>query len=135
MMNAEISQQQPRSGRKCPRPITERAFDFAIRIVKAVQSLPKDTAGFTIGRQLCRAGTGVGANVEEAQSGQSKREFTRRMSIARAEARGVCYWLRTVSRTNFVLPARLEPLLIEANELISILTTIVKKAQQNANRG
>ena len=74
-----------------PRDIERRTFAFAARIVKLVNAIPRSVAGNTLGRQIVRSGTSVGANVEEAQGSQSKKDFTRRMNIARAEARETLY--------------------------------------------
>ena len=70
----------------------------------------------------------VGANVEEAQGASTKREFTRRMNIARAEAREALYWLRLLAATEILSHVRLREIIDEADELVRILTTIVKKA-------
>lgn len=111
------------------RDIEERTFSFAARIVKLVNAMPRSVAGGVIARQIMRAGTSVGANVEEAQGSQSKRDFTRRMNIARAEAREVLYWLRLVRETELLPKARLEELTNEADQLVRILTTIVKRSR------
>ena len=60
------------------RDIEKRTFAFAARIVQLVNAIPRSVAGNTLGRQLVRSGTSVGANVEEAQGAQSKKEFVRR---------------------------------------------------------
>ncbi len=55
--------------------IKERVYEFAIDIIKLVRNLPKDTAGFVLGRQLVKSGTSIGANVEEATGAFSKDDF------------------------------------------------------------
>ena len=84
------------------RGITEHSFRFATRIVQLVNSLPRTVAGNVIARQVMRAGSSVGANVEEAQAASSKKEFSRRMEIAQSEAREVLYWLRIVAECGLV---------------------------------
>ena len=71
--------------------IKERAFDFAIEIIKIVQLLPKNTAGFELGRQVLKSGTSIGANVEEAEGARTKRGFINCMNIAKREARETRY--------------------------------------------
>lgn len=113
--------------------ICERTFDFAVRVVKVCQKLD-ETPGTsrTLANQLLRAGTSIGANVEEAQAGQSKAEFTSKLSIACKEARESHYWLRLLSASE-VLPAnQLEPITDEANQLVAILTTIIKNSRANS---
>ncbi len=111
------------------RDITDRSFRFATRIVKLVNSLPLTVAGTVIARQVMRAGSGVGANVEEAQAASTTKEFVRRMEIAQSEAREVLYWLRLVAESGLVTRMRLSDLLKEADELVRILTAITKRAR------
>ncbi len=69
------------------RDLCERTFQFAVRIVKLCQQLDrKPGAGRIIAGQLLRSGTSIGANVEEAQAGQSRADFISKYSIARKEA-------------------------------------------------
>ncbi len=110
--------------------IQKRTFAFALRIVKLVRQLPRDVGGQTIARQLSRSGMSVGANVEEAQGAHSRVDFARRMNIARAEARETLYWLRLVAESQMLPPERLQELIEEAAEVVSILTSIVKKARK-----
>ncbi len=106
--------------------LQHRSFDLAVRVVKLVRHLPNDMAGRTVARQLARSGMGVGANVEEAQAAHSRVDFARRMNIARAEARETLYWLRLAAECEMLPLKRLEALIGEANEIVSILTAIVK---------
>lgn len=111
------------------RDIEERTFEFAVRIVKLAQALPKSLAGSTVARQVIRAGTSVGANVQEAQGSPSKRDFTWRVNVARCEAREALYWLRLIVASGLLPEKRLQDLTREANELVSILTAIVKRSR------
>ena len=113
------------------RDIQERTFRFAVRILKLVGSLPRDAAGTAVARQLARSGTGVGANVEEAQGSHSRKEFIRRMNIARSEARETLYWLRLVVEAGILARDRLREITGEADELVRILTTIVKRSRNH----
>lgn len=115
-----------------PLPITERTFNFAVRIVNLCQVLDeKPGVGRTLAKQLVRCGTSIGANVEEAQSGQSKADFISKMEIALKEARETKYWLRILLATNLIPEQRLTSLLKESDELIRIIAAIVIKAKQN----
>jgi four helix bundle protein len=109
--------------------IQAKSYQFALRILKVVRALPRDAGGQVIARQIARCGTSVGANIEEAQGSQTKREFARRMNIARSEALEARYWLRPVADAGLIPRRRLEPLIDEANELIRVLVTIVKRAR------
>ena len=112
------------------RDIEERTFRFAARALRLVRSLPRDAAGTAVARQLARCGTSIGANVEEAQGSHSKREFIKRMNIARSEAREALYWLRLVAETEMLARSQLPEITAEADELVRILTTIVKRSRE-----
>lgn len=113
-----------------PPDILDRTFRFAVRVTKLVRALPKSVDGYVLAKQVMRSGTGIGANVEEAQGAHSKKDFARRMNIARAEARETLYWLRLIKEAELISAARLEELVNEADELVRILTTIVKKSKE-----
>jgi four helix bundle protein len=115
-----------------PRSIVERSYRFAIRIVKLVRALPRDSAGAVAARQLARCGTGIGANIEEAQDAHTKKEFIRKMNIARAEAREALYWLRLARDTNMLDAARMGDVIHEADEIVRVLVAIVRNARRNA---
>ena len=110
--------------------LPERSFAFAKRIVHVCQVLDQNPGvGRTLARQLIRSGTSIGANVEEGQASQSRADFTAKYSIACKEARETHDWLRLLAESE-VLPAeRLAPITQECNELIAILTSIVKKTR------
>jgi len=115
--------------------IKERSFEFAVRIIKFVQKLPRNHAGYKIGGQLLEAGTSVGANVEEATGGFSKKDFTYKMAVALKEARESNYWLRLIKVSELAKGDELDSLLKESEELRKILTSIVKtsKGQQRTS--
>ena len=110
--------------------LCERTFQFALRIVNLCQELSKNPGvARTMGNQLLRSGTSVGANVEEAQAAQSEADFVSKYSIACKEARETHYWLRLLSESKIISPDKLVGLHTECNELIAILTAIVKKVK------
>ena len=115
------------------RDITERTFLFAQRVVRLCQTLNK-TPGVnrTIGNQVLRSGTSIGANVEEAQAGQSRADFLSKMAIACKEARETHYWLRLLSASGIVEESQLTDLLDECNQLVAILTTITKHPKRKS---
>jgi len=112
--------------------ITDRTFEFAVRIIRLCQFLEKqDRVSKTLANQLLRSGTSIGANTEEAQAGQSKADFIAKMSIARKESRETFYWLKLLKATNIVENDMIEEIIKESDELVRILTSIVKTAQKN----
>jgi len=115
-------------GAKTP-DIVGRSFDFTVRIVRLSKAMPRTMAESVVARQMMRAGSSVGANVEEAQAASTKKEFSRRMEIAQSEARETLYWLRLTAASELVPRARLTELLKEADELVRILTAIARKSR------
>jgi four helix bundle protein len=105
--------------------IDERTYNFAVRIVKLVSSLPQNTRGDVLGRQVLRSGTSVGANVEEAHASVSSRDFSLKMSIALKEARETHYWLRLIRDAEIIPAARIDPLIQESLEIKLILAKAV----------
>jgi len=110
--------------------IQERTFTFAVQTVKLIDRLPRTVAGVEVGRQLVRSATSIGANVEEADAAESKRDFIHKMSIAYKEARETRYWLRVV-HSSLLDDAETRALIQESTELVRILYTIIKNARQN----
>ena len=110
--------------------IKQRTFEFSVRIVKLARALPKDVI-FNIGSQLLRSGTSIGANVEEAQNCGTRKEFIHTLTISLKEARETEYWLRIINEVKLADQDLVDELLLEVNELIRILTSIVKKAKIN----
>jgi len=111
--------------------IQQKTFAFARQIIALYLAL-KNEKEFVISRQLLRSGTSIGANVEEAIAAFSKKDFTHKMNIAQKEARESKYWLRLLSETH-IAKSNTKELLTEVEEIIRILTAIVKSSQSNIN--
>jgi len=112
--------------------LEERLIDFAVRIIRAADSLPKSKVGRHISRQLIRSGTSPAPNYGEAQSAESRADFIHKMKISLKELRETRVWLLIIVRANLIQPnSKLEPLLDENNQLISIFVTSIKTARQN----
>jgi four helix bundle protein len=119
---------------KCKIDIYDRTFDFACRIVRLHRAAVRSATARPLLNQVLRSGTGIGANLEEAEAGQSKADFIAKTRIALKEARETVYWLRLIGATEIVKAALIEPLTQEARELVAILTTIVRNASANQAR-
>jgi four helix bundle protein len=114
--------------------IVERSFEFAVRVVRLCRFLEsQDRVSRTLANQLLRAGTSIGANIEEAQAGHSKADFTAKMAIARKEARETLYWLKLLKASEIVEAEKMSGITKEADELVRILTSIVKTSQLGKN--
>lgn len=116
--------------------IQERAFRFACRILPAADTLMRRGGVATrLGGQLADAGTSIGANLEEATAGQTKPDFIAKASVALKESRECLYWLRLVQAALPHPPRDIHALREESDQLVSILTAILKKAKSSPNRG
>ena len=118
--------------------LPERTFQFARRIVKLCKRLDGSPGiSRTLANQLLRSGTSIGANVEEGQASQSEADFVSKYSIACKEARETHYWLRLLTATEMLDSKSLDPLTQECDEIIAILTAIIKrlKAKRETGRG
>jgi four helix bundle protein len=116
--------------------IQDRSYEFACRIIRLVDYIARKSLVLrTIARQVLKSGTSVGANLEEASGAQSKPDFISKCSIAAKEARETRYWLRLLIAAKGVSKDRLTPLIDEADQIVAILTTILKKASTSPNRG
>src|SRR6266850_1947274 len=103
---------------------------FARRIIRFYVALPKsNTVAQVLGKQALRAGTSVGANYREAHRARSKAEFISKIGDCLKEADETLYWLELLLDENFVPVKRLQPLTIEADELVAIFTTISKRSR------
>ncbi len=111
--------------------IQEKSFAFAVRIVKLAQFLRKERAELVLSRQILRSGTSVGANVEEAQAAQTHKDFSAKMAIASKEARETRYWSRLLKETEQLEAGHADSLLADCEELIRLLTAIVKSSQEH----
>ncbi|EGJ31583.1 MULTISPECIES: four helix bundle protein [Moorena] len=110
--------------------IQERTLKFSVRIVNLCKFMRQNGGtGYDLSKQLIRSGTSIGANVEEAQNAESKRDFIHKMSISLKEARETNYWLKILIATEKNLEPRLLSLLNESNELISIIHAIIKNTK------
>ena len=114
--------------------IDERTYKFALRVIKLVSSLPRNSTGEILGRQVLRSGTSVGANIEEAFGATSKREFTFKLNIAFKEAKETHYWLRLIRDAGLVSAKQIDPLIQEALEIKLILAKSIVSSQQSKTK-
>ncbi|MCB0538358.1 MAG: four helix bundle protein [Bacteroidetes bacterium] len=111
--------------------IQQKSFAFAIRTVNAYKYLQSEKKEFVLSKQLLRSGTSIGANIEEATGGQSKKDFIAKMSIAYKEARETKYWIKLLAATEYLESDMSKSLLEDAEELCKILSSILLSSKQN----
>jgi four helix bundle protein len=111
--------------------IQQKSFAFAIRIVNAYKYVTEQKKEFILSKQLLRSGTSIGANVEEATGGQSKKDFIAKISISYKEARETKYWLNLLTATDYLDEKLSKSLIDDAEELCKILSSILLTTKQS----
>lgn len=115
--------------------LEDRLIDFAIRIIRVAESLPKTKVGNHIAGQLIRSGTSPAPNYGEAQSAESRLDFIHKMKISLKELRETRIWLLMIAKGNLVTSiSELKLLTSENNELISIFVTSISTAKHNEGK-
>ena len=109
--------------------LKERTRQLALRVVRLYRSLPRKTEARTMGNQLLRSGTSVGANYRAACRSRSKNEFIAKIGIVLEEADEAVYWLELMRDTGIVRAEKLGPLINQAHELTSICVASLRTAK------
>jgi len=116
--------------------ICERAFEFAVRILKLCEVLlRRGPIGRHVASQLMGCGTSIGSNAEEAQDAQTKPDYIAKMAVSRKESRETIYWLRLAVRVHVVTSDEVAWELGEAGELRAMIISAIKTAQSSPSRG
>ena len=116
--------------------LRDKAYKFAVRIVKFSQYLREEKKEFVLSKQILRSGTSIGALIQEAEYAQSTADFINKFSISLKEANETAYWLLLLKDTNYVGKKMFDSLHSDCNEVISMLVSTVKtlktKTQKNS---
>ena len=110
--------------------IVDKSFAFAVRIVKLCKYLRESKKEFILTKQLMRSGTSIGANIAEAQRGQSKADFAAKMSIALKESNETKYWLRLLEATEYLTKLEFDSIYSDCVEIEKILVSSIKSMKQ-----
>ena len=110
-----------------------RTKQFALRILKLVAALPGNVQGKAVGGQLVRSGTSVAANYRAACRGRSKAEFIAKLGVVEEEADESAFWLEIIIDGGLLPKAKVQPLLLEANELTKIMAKSRISAKQRVS--
>ncbi|RIK12358.1 MAG: four helix bundle protein [Anaerolineae bacterium] len=105
--------------------LQEKSYAFALRVVKTQRFLSDEKHEYTLSKQLLRAGTSIGANVEEAIGGHSDKDFVWKLGIAYREARETHYWVRLLRDSDYLTAKQADSLLTDVDELLRILSRIL----------
>jgi four helix bundle protein len=110
------------------REMIARTKQFALRVMKLVGALPKSIQGRAIASQLMRSGTSVAANYRAACRSRSKAEFIAKLGTVEEEADETAFWLELIIEGSLLTAAQIQPLLIEAGEIVAITSASKKTA-------
>ncbi len=110
-------------------PLRDKSFAFAIRIVNAFKYLTTEKKEFVMSKQLLRSGSAIGALYREAEQAESKADFIHKLGIAQKECNETMYWLELLSETDFLKKEAFDSLFLDAQELIKLLTSIIKSSK------
>ena len=113
--------------------LVTKSIDFAARIIKLQRYLIKDKKEFTISKQIVRSGTSIGANINEANYGQSKADFVSKLHIALKETAETEYWLRLLVKSELLTPNEALSVIDDCLELKKLLIASVNTAKNEQN--
>jgi four helix bundle protein len=111
-----------------------RTKNFALRIMKLVDALPRSMSGRAVGNQLVRSGTAVGANYRAACRARSRKEFLSRLGVVEEEVDESGYWLELIADGGLLKPRRVGALLEEAGELTRIFAAAIKTTRKSLKK-
>ena len=109
--------------------VLEKSYEFAVQIVRLYQQISSVKKEYVLSKQLLKSGTAIGANVEEAIGGVSKKDFANKLGIAYKEARETKYWLRLLHDTNYIDKESFQTMFDLCEELLKLLYTIINKSR------
>ena len=112
--------------------IRSKSFDFSVRIVNLYKVLYYERNEKKLSKQLLRSGTSIGANIEEGIAAFSKKEFIYKLQISYKEANESFYWIKLLHRTDYIKDVEFESLKLNIEEIIRLLTSIIKSSKLNS---
>lgn len=105
--------------------VVDKSYKFAIRIINLYKFLVAEKKEYVISKQILRSGTSIGANINEAQSAESKMDFVHKLSISAKESRETEYWLMLLNETDYIDKNSFESLCTDCKELLKIINSII----------
>jgi len=108
-----------------------KSYEFALKIVACYKQISHESKEWHLAKQLLRSGTSIGANVEEALGGQSRRDFIAKLSISYKEARETRFWIRLLKDSGYLKEKQAATLLADCEELLKLLGSILKTSKNS----
>jgi len=112
--------------------IQQKSYAFAIKIIELYKYLVGTKKEYILSKQLLKSGTSIGANIEEALGGQSKKDFISKLSIAYKEARETKYWLSLLREAKYMTQNELSTIFDDCEEILKIIGKIQKTSRENS---
>ncbi len=109
--------------------LVDKSFSFSIRIVNLYKFLCSEKKEYVLSKQILRSGTSIGANIEEANGGISKADFSNKISIAYKEARETRYWIKLLHETKYIDSKLFNSLDKDNEELLKLLFSTLKTSR------
>lgn len=114
-------------------PVLDKSYQFSLRIIKLFRYLTNEKKEYHLSKQLVRSGTSIGANIEEAIGGSSRKDFKAKLDIAHKEARETKYWLRLLRDSDLIEIKAANSMIKDCEELLRLLVTILKTLKAHSN--
>ncbi len=111
--------------------ISVKSYEFALRIIRLHKYLTEKKVERNLSTQVLKSGTSIGANIEEAIGGTTKKDFKHKLSISYREARETHYWIRLLRDSEFITVHSANSLLTDCEELLKILGSIIKTTKKS----
>ncbi len=111
-------------------PLREKAFAFALRIIKLAEHLQTEKREFTLSKKILDSGVNIGLFIEEARQGEDRSEFRQKYSLANKEAFKTNYLLRLLGGSGFISSAHVRSLLDDCEELQKMLISAIKTVRR-----
>lgn len=108
-----------------------RTKTYALRVIKAVDALPRDLVSKTLGHQLLRSGTSVAANYRASARAKSAADFVSKMGTVEEECDESLLWMELLIKSGRMRASRLEPLMREGTEILAMTVASIKTARRS----
>lgn len=110
--------------------VGKKSYLFALEIIKLYKFLVTEKKDYVLSKQILRSGTSIGANIHEALSAETKKDFVHKLGIALKEAKEVIYWLNLLVDSEYIDADTFQRLNFHCNELTKILSSIILTTKQ-----
>lgn len=111
--------------------VKNKSEDFALEIIRLFKRLQKENQEYVLSKQILRSGTSIGAMIHESEYAESKADFIHKLSIAQKENNETLYWLKLLFKSEYITREMFNKLYSNAEELIKLLTSIIKSTKRN----